>query len=431
MSHLYEARIYGEGYLRYTSINNLEDFPMMNYLKAGAAFILLALGSYIGWNYYLYYTSESPPTIEVHGIHPDGGTAGDVKVTIKGSDSYKVGTLKVDLDGEPLIKETYIGKSSFSYPFTLSTGSLEQGSHSLTIQVTNSVAKKQTSQEQILFYVDNLPLQAAITKNETDARVYQGRTLHIEFQANKALKSATLKTLSESYPCFLQSNRGYIYECYVPVECEEVAQEYPYVIEVADYAGDTINLDGKFKVVEFPFKKQTIKVDKEKIAEENELGLPEQQLEEDIERITKQSPKKKLWQGKFILPLEIKDKQSITSDFGVIRATQERGLKQHKALDLIAMPKSVVWATQDGVVVLKDRYAHSGNTIVIDHGYGILSLFFHLDEFANIKVGDKIKKGNPVGTVGKTGYATGYHLHWELRVNNILVEPLEWTKANF
>ncbi len=404
---------------------------MMNYLKAGAALIVLGIGSYVGWNYYLYSTNETPPTIEVVGLNPDGGAAGDVKVTIKGSDSYKIDTFKVDLDGEPLIKETSVGKSSFEYPFTLSTSSLEQGSHVLRVRISNSAARKQTSEEDIFFYVDNLPLHAAITKNETDARVYQGRTLHVEFQANKALKDATLKTLSESYPCFLQSNRGYIYECFVPIECEEIAQEYPYVIEVSDYAGDTLNLDGKFKVVEFPFKKQTIRVDKDKLAEEAELGLPEQQLEDDIVRITKASPKEKLWHGKFIIPLELKEKQQITSDFGVIRATQERGLKQHKALDIIAPPKSVVWATQDGIVALKERYAHSGNTVAIDHGHGIISLFFHLDDFANISVGDKIKKGNPVGTLGKTGYATGYHLHWELRVNTVPVEPSEWTKPNF
>jgi murein DD-endopeptidase MepM/ murein hydrolase activator NlpD len=404
---------------------------MMSYIKAAIVVVILAVGSYIGWSYYLYYTHEAPPTIEILGLHPDGGAAGDVQVTIKGSDSYKVGTFKVDLDDEPLVKETYIGKRSFSYPFTLSTGSLEQGSHVLRIRVTNSAAKQQVSEENIFFYVDNLPLQAAITKNETDARVFQGRTLHVEFQANKALKDAKLQTLSQTYPCFLQSNRGYIYECFVPIECEEVAQEYPYLIEVFDYAGETINLEGKFRIVEFPFKKQTIRVDKEKIAEEEELGLPQTQLDEEIVRLTKESPKKKLWQGKFIVPIELKEKQQITSDFGVIRATQERGLKQHKALDIIASPKSVVWASQDGVVVVKDRYAYSGNTVVIDHGYGILSLFFHLDEFANITVGDTIKKGNPVGTIGKTGYATGYHLHWEFRVNGVPVDPLEWTGVNF
>jgi len=103
----------------------------------------------------------------------------------------------------------------------------------------------------------------------------------------------------------------------------------------------------------------------------------------------------------------------------------------HRALDVINTPKSVIWSTQDGVVVLKDRFELSGNTVVVDHGCGVLSLFYHLDDFADIEVGQKIAKGNPVGTLGKTGYASGYHLHWETRVNNIPVDPMQWTKETF
>jgi len=404
---------------------------MMSYIKAGIFFIILAIGGFVGWRYYLYYSSEMAPSMEVYGVQSGGGLSGESRITIKGYDDYKVASFKVLLDDEILVKPTVIGKKSFSFPFTLSTKELKQGMHTLTITLTNAAHKEQTTTTELPFYVDNLPLQAALTKNESDARIYQGRTLHVEFQANKEIKEAQLKTLSETYACYLQSNRGYIYECFVPIDCEEVAQEYPYTVEVTDWAGDTMSLDGKFKVVAFPFKKQTIRVDKEKIKEENEIGLPESQLEEDIEAITKKSPQKKLWRGKFIVPLELKDNKHISSDFGVIRATQERGLKQHKALDLIAYPKSVVWAPQDGILVIKERYAHSGNTIAIDHGYGLLSLFFHLDQFANINVGDQIKKGNPVGTLGKTGYATGYHLHWEMRVNSVPVDPLQWTKPNF
>jgi murein DD-endopeptidase MepM/ murein hydrolase activator NlpD len=110
-----------------------------------------------------------------------------------------------------------------------------------------------------------------------------------------------------------------------------------------------------------------------------------------------------------------------------VRTTQHKGRYAHKALDIINSPKSVVWSTQDGKVVLKDRFAFSGNTVVIDHGMGVLSLFFHLDNFADIKEGDKIAKGEPIGTIGKTGYADGYHLHWEMRVDNIPVDPMQWT----
>jgi murein DD-endopeptidase MepM/ murein hydrolase activator NlpD len=58
-------------------------------------------------------------------------------------------------------------------------------------------------------------------------------------------------------------------------------------------------------------------------------------------------------------------------------------------------------------------------------------MFFHLDDFAPINVGDKVAKGRPLGYLGKTGYASGYHLHWEMRINNIPVDPMQWTNSTF
>ena len=89
---------------------------------------------------------------------------------------------------------------------------------------------------------------------------------------------------------------------------------------------------------------------------------------------------------------------------------------------------SVIWASNSGVIVLKDRFTHSGNTIVIDHGCGIVSMYFHLHDFADVQVGQKVKKGNPLGRMGMTGFANGQHLHWEIRVNNVAVDPMQWTQ---
>ncbi len=75
---------------------------------------------------------------------------------------------------------------------------------------------------------------------------------------------------------------------------------------------------------------------------------------------------------------------------------------------------------------MKDRFVSTGNTVAIDHGCGIISLYGHLDSYGNIEVGMPIKRGNIIGTIGMTGYATGYHLHWELRINNVQVNPMEW-----
>ena len=54
-----------------------------------------------------------------------------------------------------------------------------------------------------------------------------------------------------------------------------------------------------------------------------------------------------------------------------------------------------------------------------------------MESLATIKVGDMINQGNPIGTLGETGYASGYHLHWELRVNNIPVDPMQWINPTF
>ncbi len=63
---------------------------------------------------------------------------------------------------------------------------------------------------------------------------------------------------------------------------------------------------------------------------------------------------------------------------------------------------------------------------------GKFFILFHLEDFAqNLEIGQKIKRGNPLGRVGKTGYANGYHLHWEMRINNIEVDPMQWIKENF
>jgi len=130
----------------------------------------------------------------------------------------------------------------------------------------------------------------------------------------------------------------------------------------------------------------------------------------------------------FCVPL---DMTALTCEYGTVRTTKERGRYMHKAVDLGGKKRSVVWAAQDGVVVVKDRFERSGNTIVIDHGCGVLTLYGHLDTFANIQLGQRIEKGNPIGIMGKTGFATGDHVHWAMLVNNVEVDPMQWTSHTF
>jgi murein DD-endopeptidase MepM/ murein hydrolase activator NlpD len=96
----------------------------------------------------------------------------------------------------------------------------------------------------------------------------------------------------------------------------------------------------------------------------------------------------------------------------------------HQGLDISADHGSQVFATADGVVTQAAWEGGYGNLIVVDHGYGLETRYGHLSRY-NVRQGAKVKRGDVVGLVGATGRATGSHLHYEVRVNGRLLNPLQ------
>ncbi len=384
---------------------------------------ILVVG-WIGWSTYVYFFDISMPTVSLAGLQEHGFYAGDTQC---GVTSSKRGELSVWLDGQPLLNKFKIS-SQEQHPFTIPTRSIANGPHNLKIEFCDATYGKNTVALERLFNVDNVPLQAAFIKSESEYKVFQGRTLHLQFQVNKPIKQAQVKALSQIYGAFPEAAQSSVYECYIPIACEENPNEYPLQVELVDNVGNSLNLDNKFQIVLYPFKTQKVQLDGDKVKQEKALGMPIAEREKVLEELAGKSPDAKLWKGAFCTPVEI---TRVTCDFGTVRTTQEKGRYKHKALDVLSTPKGVIWSTQDGIVALKERFEDSGNTVVIDHGHGVLSMFYHLDNFANIEVGQKVAQGSPIGTLGKTGYATGYHLHWEMRVNNVAIDPMQWTRQTF
>ncbi len=394
----------------------------MNLFRHAPKVIVLLIVSWIGWQTYAYFIDTTIASVIVHGVNENSFYSGDVRC---GLQADKTGDISLWLDGQSLINNMRVKANQEDYPFAIPTKTLNNGKHILKIEFSDNTFNRNKVELTRDFYIDNLPLQAVLVKTGVPYKVFQGRTLHIQLQVNKEIKHAHINTLSHVFECFPETKGSKIYECFIPIECEEQPNEYLFSIDVEDKVGNVLHLDNKFQIVVFPFKKEVITVTSNKVQEEKSLGRDGKDLEDEIAKLSNQSPREKLWRGTFCAPIEI---QRITCDYGTIRTTQHKGRYAHKAVDVINMPRSVVWAPQEGIVVLKDRFAPSGNTVIIDHGLGILSLFYHLDDFADIEVGQKIMQGNPLGTIGKTGFATGYHLHWEMRINNTPVDPMQWIK---
>ncbi len=387
-----------------------------------STFIALAVWS--GYTFYQYLFDISVPLISVQGIKPDGYYAHDTHCIIEGKDEYKIKYLSIKIDDKILLNKHSINNSSFEYHLTIPTTSLVNGSHTLSITAVDASRKSNTNTIKIPFFVDNVPLQCSLIKYEDIPKVYQGNTLRLQFQSNKEIATARTKVLSYSIDFFKESPRSTIYECFIPIAVDEAANEYLATIEIEDQVGNKSYLESVFQIVSFPFKTQSVSVgNKKKPSDYNKKT--EQECQDILAKLSNQSPRKKLWNGTFFAPCTV---QKVSTDFGVVRTSLERGKYIHNGVDFLALPKSAVWACQDGNIVYVDDFGPTGNTVIIDHGCGIISLYGHLDEFAPIKVGEFIKKGKLVGTIGMSGYATGYHLHWELRIQNIPVNPMEWIK---
>ena len=125
-----------------------------------------------------------------------------------------------------------------------------------------------------------------------------------------------------------------------------------------------------------------------------------------------------LWEGAFISPLQGR----VTGVFGSRRVINGQPRSPHSGEDIAAPKGTLVVAMNTGVVPLTIDHFFTGKGVVIDHGVGLYSMYFHLSEISVTK-GQLVKKGQPIGKVGATGRATGPHLHWGVRLNGSRVNP--------
>ncbi|MFA6527735.1 MAG: M23 family metallopeptidase [Candidatus Babeliales bacterium] len=372
-----------------------------------------------------YFTNSQLPVIVMVGLEQGGYYGRVLACSAKSEGPYKVAQLSMWLDGKEFDfgASKDVGARYFELPIKIDTTNMMNGKHTLEVEAVDASYHHNRKRDAWDFYVDNLQLSAALVAPEY--RGEQGRTMHLKIQANKEIEKATFTFLGKPYSFTPTAEGSMLYECFVPVDCEENPNEYMVTVDVQDYVKNNLKLATKIMILPYPFKKQHgFSVGNGKLDQEKEISRGARILEETLERWAKESPRKKLWAGPFEFPIDV---QKQTTPFGEIRMTAERGRYLHKGLDLLNRPKCIVWASQHGKVIIKDRFLMTGNTVVIDHGLGVFTLYAHLEDFADIQVGDMIRKGNPVGRLGMTGYASGYHLHWEIRVNNTPVDPLEWT----
>lgn len=257
--------------------------------------------------------------------------------------------------------------------------------------------------------------QKATLTAQYNTSVKQGDVLRITLKNIPAeMKQPTAWLAAVKAPLFYREKTN-TYEGLMPVK---VAQKMGgYTIKIQDYNGKTIHT-GKVEVTNGGYSRQNIQVSSSmkghSSAEPGEL--------ETISRLKKETGDTLYWSEPLVRPTE----DCMNSRFGNLRYHNNKFTgNYHKGIDLRSPQGRPVKATTGGKVKIARTYRLHGGTVGLDHGQGMSSVYIHLSQIL-VKPGDIVEKGQVVGKVGSTGFATGPHLHWGLFINGHPVNPQPW-----
>ncbi len=127
-----------------------------------------------------------------------------------------------------------------------------------------------------------------------------------------------------------------------------------------------------------------------------------------------------------IIPISTKDLTRIASGFGLRIHPYYKISKFHAGMDFTAPSGTEVYASGNGTIIgVSSSKRGMGNNIIIDHGFGYSSIYAHLDSF-NVRMGQKVHRGDVIGFVGNTGMSVAPHLHYEIKLNGVTVDPVNY-----
>ena len=189
------------------------------------------------------------------------------------------------------------------------------------------------------------------------------------------------------------------------------------ILEIRDGTGKVESLP--FTVTDRDYERQYITLKNKRMVNPEKrdmkrIGSEQQRIRKALAIWSPQTPK--------TLQLELPVNGPVSSTFGLRRFFNNQPRKPHSGLDLAAAEGTPVKAPASGSVVDTGEFFFNGNTVFIDHGQGLVTMYCHLSRI-DVEPGQQVSNGEVIGAVGKTGRVTGAHLHWSVSLNDARIDP--------
>ncbi|RUM63499.1 MAG: M23 family peptidase [Sulfurimonas sp.] len=272
----------------------------------------------------------------------------------------------------------------------------------------------------IFVYLTLINILMALEVEVASWKIPNGQTALLEFKETKGLKYKSVEVGNKSFTIFSKPNdktRKYVL---IPFSYYEKIENKTLIIH---YKQDKKEQRESLllKVINGKYTKEEIHVDSAKVNPRSK-ELKKRILEEYNEamRIYSTVTAKSYISKPFIWPLNSK----ITSSFGKARVYNGSHKGYHSGTDFRAAIGTRIIAVNDARVALVKKRFYSGGTVLLNHGEGIYTCYFHMSVF-KVKEGQMVRQGDVLGLSGQSGRVTGPHLHFSARINTVQVDPIQ------
>jgi len=250
-----------------------------------------------------------------------------------------------------------------------------------------------------------------------------GDVIRLDVHSNTAIKRSNITFNKKRFELFLEKQSGnqYHYMAYIAASRKATPGHYTLKVDIQSTGIESVYQHYKI-TLDYPAKRDTGKVNLSKSGKKAASDRSDYQKEGALlAKVFSTKSNTSYIDGAFKLPA----KGRFSSAFAKLRTYNNGSQSSHAGLDISNKRGTTIVAPEAGKVVLSQSLVVHGNIVAIDHGFGVQSVFAHLDSRL-VKEGDIVKRGQKIGKMGDTGVASGVHVHWGVSVQNVRVDPVFW-----